>query len=90
MRRLAFALLMAAALWSSSAVAEYRITRDHGGLLEDYKAKYAVIIFGAIELFSGVANIPGDNVAHFAHLGGLLFGLIYIWIWKKWSFRRFN
>jgi hypothetical protein len=43
MRRLAFALLMAAALWSSSAVAEYRITRDHGGLLEDYKAKYAVI-----------------------------------------------
>jgi hypothetical protein len=40
-RRLAFALLMAAALWS--AVAEYRITRDHGGLLEDYKAKYAVI-----------------------------------------------
>jgi len=43
MRRLAFALLMLAALWSSSAVAEYRITRDHGGLLEDYKAKYAVI-----------------------------------------------
>ena len=42
-RRLAFALLMAAALWSSSAVAEYRITRDHGGLLEDYKAKYVVI-----------------------------------------------
>jgi hypothetical protein len=43
MRRLAFALLMPAVLWSSSAVAEYRITRDHGGLLEDYKVKYAVI-----------------------------------------------
>jgi hypothetical protein len=43
MRRLAFALLVPAALWSSSAVAEYRITRDHGGLLEDHKAKYAVI-----------------------------------------------
>src|SRR5262249_29320484 len=43
MRRLAFALLMLAALWGSSAVAGYRITRDHGGQLEDYKAKYAVI-----------------------------------------------
>jgi hypothetical protein len=42
MRRLAFALLMPAVLWTS-AVAEYRITRDHGGLLEDYKVKYAVI-----------------------------------------------
>jgi membrane associated rhomboid family serine protease len=34
------------------------------------KAKYAVIMYGLIELFSGVANFSGDNVAHFAHLGG--------------------
>jgi len=54
------------------------------------KAKYAVAIYGAIELFSGVANIKGDNVAHFAHLGGLLFGLIYFAIWKKWKFNRYN
>ena len=43
MRRLAFALLMPAALWSSSAAADYRITRDHGGLVDQYKAKYATI-----------------------------------------------
>src|SRR5262249_47722508 len=43
MRRLSFALFVAAALWGSSAVPEYPLTRRHGGLLEDYKAKYAVI-----------------------------------------------
>src|SRR5712691_4918884 len=43
MRRLAFALLLPVVLWSSSAVADYRITRDHGGLVDDYKAKYASI-----------------------------------------------
>lgn len=37
-----------------------------------------MIIYGAIELFSGVAQIPGDNVAHFAHLGGLFTGLLII------------
>ena len=40
MRRLAVILL---ALWSSSASADYRITRDFGGLVDDYKAKYAKI-----------------------------------------------
>jgi len=47
------------------------------------KAKWFVIGYGAIELFSGVANNPTDNVAHFAHLGGMLFGFILIKIWKK-------
>lgn len=47
------------------------------------KAKYFVIIFGAIELFSGISNRVGDNVAHFAHLGGMLFGLILILYWRK-------
>jgi membrane associated rhomboid family serine protease len=47
------------------------------------KAKYLVIAYGAIELFLGVANFSGDTVAHFAHLGGLLFGLIVILYWKK-------
>jgi hypothetical protein len=36
-------LLLAAALWVSSARADYRITRDHGGLVDEYKAKYAAI-----------------------------------------------
>jgi len=47
------------------------------------KAKYFVIGFGAIELYMGFANNPADNVAHFAHLGGMLFGFILIKYWKK-------
>ncbi len=44
-------------------------------------AKWFVIIFGVIEILSGLG--AHDNVAHFAHLGGMLFGLILILIWKK-------
>jgi len=47
------------------------------------KAKYAVIGYGLFELFSGIAKTSGDNVAHFAHLGGLLCGFILIQIWKR-------
>lgn len=47
------------------------------------KARYFVPMYALIELFLGVANFSGDNVAHFAHLGGALFGLILILIWKK-------
>lgn len=47
------------------------------------KAKYFVIGYGAIELFLGFSNSPTDNVAHFAHLGGLVTGLIMIMYWKK-------
>jgi rhomboid family protein len=49
------------------------------------KAKYFVIIYGLVELFSGFANVSGvggDNVAHFAHLGGLATGFILIQLWK--------
>lgn len=46
------------------------------------KAKYFVMGYGAIELFSGIAN-SGDNIAHFAHLGGMLFGFILIKYWNK-------
>ena len=49
------------------------------------KAKFFVIGYAAIELWSGFANNPGDNVAHFAHLGGMLFGLILILYWRKKS-----
>jgi len=51
------------------------------------KARIFVMIYGIIELFLGVANFSGDSVAHFAHLGGMLFGIILILIWKK---RPFN
>lgn len=47
------------------------------------KAKYLVIGYGLIELFSGFANQAGDNVAHFAHLGGLIVGAIIMLIWKR-------
>ena len=47
------------------------------------KAKYLVIGYGAIELFAGVANLPFDNIAHFAHLGGMLFGIIMVLHWRK-------
>jgi membrane associated rhomboid family serine protease len=47
------------------------------------KAKYFVMIYGAFELFEGVMNRPGNNIAHFAHLGGMLFGYILIVYWKR-------
>jgi len=53
------------------------------------KAKYVVIFFGLFELYSGFENNPGDNVAHFAHLGGMLFGFILIKIWNKRDRRNF-
>ena len=47
------------------------------------KAKFFVAGYALIELYSGFANNPNDNVAHFAHLGGMLFGLLFILYWKK-------
>ncbi len=46
------------------------------------KAKWAVAGYAAIELFSGVGAFKGDNVAHFAHLGGMLFAFLLLRIWK--------
>lgn len=47
------------------------------------KAKFFVIGYAIIELVTGLSNNPNDNVAHFAHLGGMLFGLILILYWRK-------
>lgn len=47
------------------------------------RAKYFVILYGLFELYSGIQNNPGDNVAHFAHLGGMLFGFILIKYWNR-------
>ncbi|MEO0234734.1 MAG: rhomboid family intramembrane serine protease [candidate division WOR-3 bacterium] len=41
------------------------------------KAKYAVIIFGVMELLFGLSG-TSSGIAHFAHLGGLLTGLVYL------------
>ncbi len=51
------------------------------------KARIFVIIYGVAELFLGVANFSGDSIAHFAHLGGMIFGAIMILIWKKNRFK---
>lgn len=54
------------------------------------KAKYLMIGYGLIELFMGVASFRGDNVAHFAHLGGMLFAYIMIRMWKNKSMNDGN
>lgn len=46
------------------------------------KAKYFVIVFGLIELLLGVFR-PGDSIAHFAHVGGMLWGLALLLWWRK-------
>jgi membrane associated rhomboid family serine protease len=45
------------------------------------KAKWFVLGYGLIELYSGVASVS-DGVAHFAHLGGMLFGLVLLLYWR--------
>jgi membrane associated rhomboid family serine protease len=47
------------------------------------KAKYFVFFYSLYELYSGVHRTPGDNVAHFAHLGGLLIGFIILKFWES-------
>ncbi len=52
------------------------------------KAKYMVAIYAAIDLFGGLA--PGsDNIAHFAHLGGLVMGFILVILWNKTNKKTF-
>jgi len=46
------------------------------------KAKYFVLIYGAIELFLGVSGIS-SGVAHFAHVGGALCGFLLLLYWRK-------
>lgn len=46
------------------------------------KAKYIIPIYIIIELVSGVAQVAGDSVAHYAHLGGAIIGFILVKIWK--------
>ena len=47
------------------------------------KAKWLVLGYVAYDLFGGLGGIPGDNVAHFAHLGGAITGFIIVFIWNK-------
>ena len=47
------------------------------------KAKYFIMIFIVLELLLGLSNNASDNVAHFAHLGGALFGFLLMILWRK-------
>jgi membrane associated rhomboid family serine protease len=47
------------------------------------KAKWMVLIMVGLDLFGGFSGTGGDNVAHFAHLGGAITGFIIVFIWNK-------
>ena len=47
------------------------------------KAKWAILGLAAVDLFGGVASISGDNIAHFAHLGGAITGFFIVLYWNK-------
>jgi membrane associated rhomboid family serine protease len=53
------------------------------------KAKFMVIIYAAIDLFGGFHPGAADNIAHFAHLGGLVMGFILVVIWNKTNKKTF-
>ncbi len=53
------------------------------------KAKYVIPLFILYEVFSGVRQIPGDNVGHFAHIGGAIIGFFVILFWNKTNRKTF-
>jgi membrane associated rhomboid family serine protease len=46
------------------------------------RARTLVVVYALIELFAGLVPTAGDNVAHFAHLGGMVFGWLLILWWR--------
>lgn len=53
------------------------------------KAKWVVLGYIAIEIIMALRNSAGDNVAHIAHLGGAIFGLVLVYFWNKNNRRTF-
>ncbi|MNE74814.1 Rhomboid family protein [compost metagenome] len=53
------------------------------------KAKYLIPVYILMELSLGVARIPGDSIAHYAHLGGALVGFIMVKLWGDRNNDRF-
>jgi len=47
------------------------------------KLKWIALALGLLALYQGYQNSPDDSVAHFAHLGGMIVGFIFIQVWKK-------
>jgi membrane associated rhomboid family serine protease len=53
------------------------------------KAKYVVAGYALFELYAGIRNSAGDNIAHFAHLGGMVVAFILLKIWNKHNRQHF-
>jgi membrane associated rhomboid family serine protease len=51
--------------------------------------KYAILLYAAYEIYTGIKQSAGDNVAHFAHLGGLIVGFIIVIFWNKTNRKYF-
>lgn len=58
-------------------------------MLIPVKAKWFVLFYGALEIWEGIQNSAGDNVAHWAHIGGAIFGLLIVMTWNKGNRRNF-
>jgi len=53
------------------------------------KAKYVIPFFVLIDLFGGIYRIKGDNIGHFAHLGGAIVGFLLVLYWNKTNRKTF-
>ncbi|MEO6541827.1 MAG: rhomboid family intramembrane serine protease [Ferruginibacter sp.] len=53
------------------------------------KAKWAIMGIIALDVFAGISKVPGDNIAHFAHIGGALIGLLIVWLWNRTNKKTF-
>jgi membrane associated rhomboid family serine protease len=53
------------------------------------KAKWLGLAYFGYELYAGIANKAGDNIAHWAHLGGALVGFLLVMSWNKTNTKRF-
>jgi membrane associated rhomboid family serine protease len=79
------------AVFGCLAAFGYLFPNDHlyiMGLLP-IKAKWLVIIYAGVELFSAIQNSAGDTVAHVAHLGGALAGFLMVYFWNKTNRKTF-
>lgn len=53
------------------------------------KAKWAILGIIALDVFGGVVKVQGDNIAHFAHVGGAVTGFLLVYFWNKQNRRNF-
>ncbi|HMI77991.1 MAG TPA: rhomboid family intramembrane serine protease [Ferruginibacter sp.] len=53
------------------------------------KAKWAIIGIIALDVFGGISKVPGDNIAHFAHIGGALIGILLVIYWNRTNKKTF-